>query len=375
MRRVAALLAAALLIGALTGCGGGGAEPGAPKGATLVLDFQPNAVHSGIYAAQANGDFRTQGIDLHIQEPSSTADSAKLLETGRADFAVMDINDFGIARERGFDLVAIAAIVQRPLASVIARDPNGILAPADLAGKTIGVTGVPSDDAVLDTVLRSGGVDPSDVHRVTIGFNAVADLAAGKVDAATAFWNAEGVELQQRGIPVREFRVDRFGAPRYPELVVATRADSEERASRFLDALDQGYRALGENPESALDDLLRAVPDLDRGSQERQLKALTSANAFSFGNEGGPPTAVGSGDRYESVARVGDGARAGEQVGLGTDRGRVCLPRCPAAMNWQVQASARSTSCGSSLTIRLRGIAIVSPASSARFFISTSVCE
>ena len=177
----------------------------------------------------------------------------------------MDINDFGIARERGFDLVAIAAIVQRPLASVIARDPNGILAPADLAGKTIGVTGVPSDDAVLDTVLRSGGVDPSDVHRVTIGFNAVADLAAGKVDAATAFWNAEGVELQQRGIPVREFRVDRFGAPRYPELVVATRADSEERASRFLDALDQGYRALGENPESALDDLLRAGP----GSRSR----------------------------------------------------------------------------------------------------------
>ncbi|HET9119178.1 MAG TPA: ABC transporter substrate-binding protein, partial [Solirubrobacterales bacterium] len=222
MRWVAALLAAALLAAALVACGGGGAEPGAPNGATLILDFQPNAVHSGIYAAEANGYFEDEGIDLHIQEPSSTADSAKLLETGRADFAVMDINDFGIARERGLDLVAIAAIVQRPLAAVIARDRSEIRTPADLAGKTVGVTGVPSDDAVLDTVLRSGGVDPSDVHRVTIGFNAVADLAAGKVDAATAFWNAEGVELQQRDIPVREFRVDQFGAPRYPELVVAT---------------------------------------------------------------------------------------------------------------------------------------------------------
>ena len=57
MRRVAALLAAAF-VAALVGCGGGGAEPGAPKGATLVLDFQPNAVHSGIYAAQANGYFK-----------------------------------------------------------------------------------------------------------------------------------------------------------------------------------------------------------------------------------------------------------------------------------------------------------------------------
>src|ERR1700754_1420649 len=150
MKRVAALLAAAFLGVGLLGCGGGGAEPGAPDGATLVLDFTPNAVHSGIYAAQANDYFRDEGIDLKIQEPSSTADSAKLLESGRADFAVMDINDFGIARERGLDLVAIAAIVQRPLASVIARDGNEIRTPADLAGKTIGVTGVPSDDAVLD---------------------------------------------------------------------------------------------------------------------------------------------------------------------------------------------------------------------------------
>ena len=229
MRRVAALLAAALLA-ALTGCGGGGAEPGAPKGATLVLDFQPNAVHSGIYAAEASGEFGDEGLDLTIREPSSTADSAKLLESGRADFAMIDINDFGIARERGLDLVAIAAIVQRPLASVIARDRNEIRTPADLAGKTIGVTGVPSDDAVLDTVLRSGGVDPSSVHRVTIGFNAVADLAAGKLDAATAFWNAEGVQLEQRGIPIREFRVDQFGAPRYPELVLVAKAG--DRAAR-----------------------------------------------------------------------------------------------------------------------------------------------
>ncbi len=285
MRRVAVPLAAALLVLALGGCGGGGAEPGAPEGATLVLDFQPNAVHSGIYAAQANGDFADEGIDLHIQEPSSSADSAKLLEAGRADFAVMDINDFGIARERGLDLVAIAAIVQRPLASVIARDPNEIRTPADLAGKTIGVTGVPSDDAVLDTVLRSGGVDPSDVHRVTIGFNAVADLAAGKVDAATAFWNAEGVELQQQGIPVREFRVDQFGAPRYPELVLATKPDRCALGRRFASALDRGYRRMRDQPETALNDLVQQVPDLDQSSQASQFNALLQGHAFSLGGQ------------------------------------------------------------------------------------------
>jgi putative hydroxymethylpyrimidine transport system substrate-binding protein len=287
MRRVAALLAAALLGPGLLGCGGG-AEPGAPKGATLVLDFQPNAVHSGIYAAQANGYFRDAGLDLTIREPSSSADSAKLLEAGRTDFAIMDINDFGIARERGLDLVAIAAIVQRPLASVIARDPAAISTPADLAGKTIGVTGVPSDDAVLDTVLRAGGLDPSSAHRVTIGFNAVADLAAGKVDAATAFWNAEGVQLQQMGIPTREFRVDQFGAPRYPELVLTASRESCAGAATvpLLNGLVRGYAALGRDPQAALDGLLTEVNGLDRNSQEAQLHALTHAHAFSIEGKG-----------------------------------------------------------------------------------------
>jgi putative hydroxymethylpyrimidine transport system substrate-binding protein len=291
MRRVAALLAAALLGAGLVACGGGGAEPGAPRGATLVLDFQPNAVHSGIYAAQANGYFRNEGLDLKIQEPSSSADSAELLQAGRADFAVMDINDFGIARERGLDVAAIATIVQRPLASVIARDRDEIRTPTDLAGKTIGVTGVPSDDAVLDTVLRAGGVDPADVRRVTIGFNAVADLAAGKIDVATAFWNAEGVQLQQMGVPIREFRVDQFGAPHYPELLVVADPDSVDAAlaRRLLSALKRGYADLAQDPAHALGDLLESVPDLDPSGQRAQLDALIAGRAFARGGAAATP--------------------------------------------------------------------------------------
>jgi putative hydroxymethylpyrimidine transport system substrate-binding protein len=281
VRRVAAPLAAVLIGLALMGCGGDGAEPGAPEGATLVLDFQPNAVHAGIYAAQANGFFEDERVDLTIREPSSTADAGKLLETGRADFAVMDINDFGIGRERGLDLVAIAAIVQRPLASVIARDRDEIQTPADLAGKTVGVTGVPSDDAVLDTVLRAGGAAPGDVRRVTIGFNAVAQLAAGKIDAATAFWNAEGVQLKELGIPTREFRVDEFGAPRYPELVLVAR--DQRLAEEIRSALVSGYDLLADRPEAALEDLIAEVPGLERSTQLSQLRALTSGEAFASG--------------------------------------------------------------------------------------------
>jgi hypothetical protein len=125
------------------------------------------------------------------------------------------------------------------------------------------------------------------VHRVTIGFNAVADLAAGKVDAATAFWNAEGVELQQQGIASREFRVDDFGAPRYPELVIATSArnagdmrNPSTETCDFLQGLARGYQTLGQRPRSALSDLLQAVPDASESALEPQLASLLQGQAF-----------------------------------------------------------------------------------------------
>ena len=121
MRRAVALLATALLLAGVAGCGGSGAEPGVPKGATVVLDFTPNAVHTGIYAAQAEGFYEDAGIDLHIQVPGESTDAPKLLAAGRADFAILDITDLGIADEKGLELVGLMPIVQEPLAAVLAR--------------------------------------------------------------------------------------------------------------------------------------------------------------------------------------------------------------------------------------------------------------
>jgi len=279
MRGAAALLAAALLLAGAAGCGGDGAEPGAPKRATLVLDFVPNAVHSGIYAAQQRGYYRDEGVELTIRQPGESTDAPKLLEAGRTDFAILDIHDLGIARERGLDLVGVMPIVQRPLASVMARkgdDP--VRRPRDLEGRTVGVTGLPSDEAVVDSAVSADGGDPAQVDRVTIGFNAVASLAAGKVDAATGFWNAEGVALRRRGIPIRIFEVDRYGAPPYPELVLTasrrTIADDPTLVDATVAATSRGYELVADDPKGALDDLLASVPGLDRDDQAAQLRAL-----------------------------------------------------------------------------------------------------
>jgi NitT/TauT family transport system substrate-binding protein/putative hydroxymethylpyrimidine transport system substrate-binding protein len=283
MRGAVALLATALALAGVAGCGGSGAEPGGPKGATLVLDFVPNAVHSGIYAAQAEGFYRDAGVDLKVQAPGESTDAPKLLGAGKVEFAILDIHDLGIAREKGIPLVGVMPIVQRPLAAVIARGDGPVHSPRDLEGQRVGVSGLPSDEAVVDSEVEADGGNPAKVDEVTIGFTAVPSLAAGKVEAATGFWNAEAVALREQGVPIRVFKVDRFGAPPYPELVLCTSEALLKSEPDLVDAVvsatRRGYELTEEHPEEALSDLLDANQSLglDRAEQKAQLQVLLPA--------------------------------------------------------------------------------------------------
>ncbi|HEX6781678.1 MAG TPA: ABC transporter substrate-binding protein [Solirubrobacterales bacterium] len=278
MRWAVALLATALALAGTAGCGEDGAEPGAPKGATLVLDFVPNAVHSGIYAALSRSYYDEEGVALEVRTPGESTDAPKLLGAGRVEFAILDIHDLGIARERGIDLVGVAPLVQRPLAAVLARRDGPVRRPREMEDHRVGVTGLPSDEAVVDSEVEADGGDPANVERVTIGFNAVASLAAAKVDAATGFWNAEGVALRRQGVPIRVFEVDEFGAPPYPELILTTSRETLEDDPDLVDAVvaatERGYEFTERDPDAALDALLAANPELDRSEQRAQLDVL-----------------------------------------------------------------------------------------------------
>jgi putative hydroxymethylpyrimidine transport system substrate-binding protein len=274
--RLLALLALAAALLAV-GCSRG-SEDRPNQSATLVLDFQPNAVHAGIYLALERDFDDAEGVTLRVQPPSSSTDSVKLLLAGRAQFAILDIHDLALAREKGRDIVGVMAVVQRPLAAVMAQP--GIRRPRDLAGKRVGVTGLPSDDAVLSSVVRGDGGDPSTVRKVSIGFQAVAALLAHRVDAATAFWNAEGVALQARRPGIHQFKVDDFGAPPYPELVVCvtrqTLQDQRSLVAATVRALRRGYEEAIADPESAVEALVGSA-GVKRADTERELDAVSPA--------------------------------------------------------------------------------------------------
>jgi putative hydroxymethylpyrimidine transport system substrate-binding protein len=276
--RLGIFICGALL--AFVGCGGAGAGSDRPnEEASLLLDFTPNGVHAGIYLATARGYDDAEGVQLDVQAPGASTDALRLLQAGRVDMALLDIHDLALAREQGRDIVGVMALVQRPLAAVLAQP--GIKRPRDLEGKRAGVSGLPSDVAVLRSVVEGDGGDPDSVKTTTIGFEAVKTLLAGRVDAATAFWNVEGVALKAARPGMQEFRVDDYGAPPYPELVLcvtrATLDDKRPVLEATVQALRRGYTETQNDPESALSALGDANPDLDRDAASAQLDAVSPA--------------------------------------------------------------------------------------------------
>jgi putative hydroxymethylpyrimidine transport system substrate-binding protein len=269
-----ALVTAAVASCLLAACGGQSSRT-----ATLMLDFTPNAAHAGIYSAVARGYDRQAGVRLRVIPPPSPADSIKLLETGKVDFSVLDIHDVAIADERGASVVTIAGIVERPLAALIAQP--GLRAPVALQGKTVGVAGDPSDLAVVHSIVSGSGGDPRKVRTLDIGSAAVPDLLSGRLAAATGFWNDEGVALAQRRPGFHVFRVDSYGAPSYPELVLCTTRKTLNRdpglVRAVVRAVVRGYGLTVSAPTRSAKDLERLVPGLDPKLVAADLAALRPA--------------------------------------------------------------------------------------------------
>ncbi len=251
-----------LLVLLAAACGGtsGAATGSHTTPVSLTLDWYANADHVGVYTGIDRGFFARAGLDVTARPPSAASDSITLVATGRSDLGISYEPEVFYAQQRHIPIVAVASVVPRALASIIAAGASGIRTPADLRGKTIGIDGTASTTAFVQTVLRHSGVDPSDVKLVNVGFNQVPALLQHKVDAvAGVFQNIEGIQFAQQGLHPVVFPYDRYGVPQYDELVIVANAsrmhsDAAYRrtVARFVTALAAATRWAQAHPKAAV---------------------------------------------------------------------------------------------------------------------------
>jgi ABC-type nitrate/sulfonate/bicarbonate transport system substrate-binding protein len=287
-RRLNLVVGAALI---LVGCGHKAKEStvGASKQIRVILDYLPNAVHIGLYQADAAGYFRDAGLQVRIDAPTSSSDTLRLMAAGQADFGLVSLLDFMSVRAKGEPLKIIMALEQRPLAALIALKKSGIERPKDLEGRLVGTTGTLSDDAEIKWMVMHDGVDPGSVRLINVGFNTAQQIVAGNVDAAFGFWNQEGVQVAARH-PATVMRLNDYGAPPYPELIVFAREDflakESGTARRFLRAVARGYDDAISKPDVACTAMAARVEGETAEGLRPYLEALSPvlrADAPAFG--------------------------------------------------------------------------------------------
>ena len=237
-----------------------------------MLDWVPNADHVGIYQALSEGDFTQAGLDVHVQVPTDPATPLQLLAAGKVDIAISYEPEVMLARNRGLPLVSVAAIVQKPLTSIVSIGSKHIRRPRSCAARPSATPASPTSTPTCSTILAQAHVPASKVKEINVGANLVPAMLSGRVDATLgAYWNYEAIELAQRGKHPNVIRMEQVGVPTYDELVlVVRRAHDRDQGRASSAASSRRWRAAtsrrGSDPTAAVDSLVRANPGLDRRS-------------------------------------------------------------------------------------------------------------
>ena len=294
-KRIFALLAAGTLL--FSGCHAGSPENVRQsddlRELTVVLDWYPNALHTFLYQAEEKGYFAEEGLTVKIQPPAGTNDAMSMVAAGKADIGLYYQQDIIQACvEQDVPIKSVAAVVQAPLNIILSLKEKNITKPQDLAGKTVGYAGTELSEALIHSIMQSSGADANDVKMVDVGFELMASMTTGNVDATIGcLVNHEVPQMQKEGFEVNYFFPDDFGVPQYYEGVFVANdkmiAEEPETIAAFLRGCRKGFADFKNKPDETLQVLLNNQdtanfpldPDVEKQSAEMLIPLMETTDA------------------------------------------------------------------------------------------------
>ena len=268
---------------------------GNEKELSLALDWYPNSNHAGIYSAIDEGFFDEEGIKLSVYTPSDPTAIISSVASGRDDFGLSYHPDILQAQSAGLEIVSVLSISQHPLNSIMTLKKSSIKNPSDLRGKVVGYPGIPSNKAMLETVLSSQNININDVETVDVGFELVKALVSGSVDAIIgAYWTHESIVMELQGYEIEIMRLEEWGVPDYYELILITNKsfleENKSEVEKVVNSFKKGYEFSIRNPQESITSLISIVgeeiveEDVERAGVEL-LIPMWQSNNLPFGHQ------------------------------------------------------------------------------------------
>lgn len=232
----------------------GGEGAGQDSTVTLGLTYVPNVQFAPVYVAEAKGLYDQAGAAVEIRHHGAEEGLFTALVSGEEDVVLASGDEVLQARDSGMDLVSIATYYRHSPVTVIVPEDSGIVSLADLRGKKVGLPGeFGSNWYALLSILRSEGIDRSEVEVVSIGYTQQAAIAQGQVDAVVGFSNNDLVQMEAAGLEVRSIAPLPSQVPLVSASLVSTRAwleaNPEEAKAVIQGTLDGIRTAIGSTDE------------------------------------------------------------------------------------------------------------------------------
>jgi len=229
------------------------AAPAALKKASLIPLWSPQAQFAGYYVALDKGIYRKHGIDLTIIPGGPDQSPSMLLKSGKADFAVLWLGAALQQYSAGVRLTNLAQIVQRSSLMLVARKSSGIVSPADMRGRKVGLWG--GDFAMpLQAFLRKYRLQVREIPQsYTVNL-----FLRGGIDVTSAMWYNEYHTIINSGINPGElnlFFLHEHGL-NFPEDGLYALEENCRKdpalADAFVKASLEGWRYAFDHPDEAL---------------------------------------------------------------------------------------------------------------------------
>jgi putative hydroxymethylpyrimidine transport system substrate-binding protein len=234
------------------------AEPATLK---VALDWFPNPDHVALYYALENGFFDDQNLTVTFETPSDVTAGLKLVATDQFDLSIFYEGDMFFAAQENIPVIAVGSLIPTPLNALISLADSKVQGPDTIKGSTIGVAGLPFDDAILNTLRAQQGLAQDDVKSVNVGFDLVPALLSGSVDAVIgAYFNIEGIHLEsESGSPPTITKLEELGVPHYDELLVVANSERLESDPAYADAVRRFLAAMVAATEAVQNDEAGAI--------------------------------------------------------------------------------------------------------------------
>lgn len=241
---------------------------------TMQLSWTHQAQFAGFYAADTNGDYTAEGLEVtFIQGGPSISPFVEVAE-GAAQFGVTSGDQLILARAEGKPMQGIATIYRRSPRVYIALAESGITRPRDFVGKTISVGA--GGQALLGAMMRRVGISPNQ-YTVVESTLSLEPFYAGEVQVRSVFLNNEVLTAQQAGYKLNIIYPDDYGIHFYSDTLFTTDnliAKNPDLVLRFVRATLKGWTWAVENPTQVGPLVVKYKPD---ANSELEIAKMTTS--------------------------------------------------------------------------------------------------